>query len=102
MSESEITVAFAREHLAEYLSRVTYTKDRFVVTKHGKKIAAVIPYEDLKILEKLEEDFDVAEARKVLAEVKKKGTLPWQRPRKNWVCNLCLTRLNYPTMPFGT
>jgi prevent-host-death family protein len=82
MSESEITVAFAREHLAEYLSRVTYTKDRFVVTKHGKKIAAVIPYEDLKILEKLEEDIDIAQARKALAEVKKNGIVPWQKAKK--------------------
>jgi len=80
---SEISVAYAREHFEEYVSKVAYTKDRVVVTKHGKKVAAVIPYEDLEWLEKMEDEIDLREAKKALAEVKKKGTIPWEKVKKD-------------------
>jgi len=83
MSESEVSAAFAREHFAEYLGRVTYSKDRVVVTKHGKKVAAVVPYEDLEILEKLEETIDLQEAKARLADSKKHGTIPWKKVKKD-------------------
>jgi prevent-host-death family protein len=59
MSDNEISVAYAREHFAEYVSRVAYTKDRVVVTKHGKKVAAFVPYEDLEWLEEMENAIDL-------------------------------------------
>lgn len=83
MSENEISVAFAREHFAEYLGRVTYSKDRVIVTKHGKKIAAVVPYEDLELLEKLEEASDLKEVKLRLADAKKHGTIPWKKVKKD-------------------
>lgn len=83
MSESEISVAYAREHFAEYLGRVAFSKDRVVVTKHGKKVAAVVPYEDLELLEKLEEAIDREDAKASLSEAKKKGTIPWQKVKKD-------------------
>ena len=79
MSESEISVAYAREHFAEYLGRVTYSKDRVVVTKHGKKVAAVVPYEDLELLEKLEQAIDLEDAKAALVDAKKHGTIPWKK-----------------------
>jgi prevent-host-death family protein len=79
MSESEISVVYAREHFAEYLGRVTFSKDRVVVTKHGKKVAAVVPYEDLQLLEKLEEVIDLKEAKAALEDVKKHGTIPLEK-----------------------
>lgn len=82
MSESEISVVHAREHFAEYLGRVTYSKDRLVVTKHGKKIAAVVPYEDLRLLEQLEEAIDLKDAHAALADVKKNGSVPWKKAKK--------------------
>ena len=82
MSENEISVATVREHFAEYLGRVTYSKDRVVVTKHGKKVAAVVPYEDLELLEKLEEAADLSDVKARLAEAHKKGTIPWKKAKK--------------------
>jgi prevent-host-death family protein len=85
MSESEISVVYAREHFAEYLGRVTFSKDRVVVTKHGKKVAAVVPYEDLQLLEKLEEAIDLKDARAALADVKKHGTIPWEKVKSKFI-----------------
>jgi hypothetical protein len=39
----------------------------------GEKNTAVVPIDDLRLLEKLENRMDLADARAVLAETKKKG-----------------------------
>lgn len=39
----------------------------------GKEVAAVVPMEDLQLLEDLEDRIDLVDARAALAETKKKG-----------------------------
>ena len=72
----------ARENLAEVINRVTYAKDRVRITRRGKQVAAVVPIEDLELLEHLEDESDLREARKALADAKKHGTIPWEKARK--------------------
>jgi PHD/YefM family antitoxin component YafN of YafNO toxin-antitoxin module len=43
-------------------------KERLILTRRGKKLAAIIPVEDLELLEELEDQLDVAAARAALAE----------------------------------
>ena len=64
----------AREEFAETVNRVAYTKERILVEKHGKAVVAVVPIEDLELLQALEDRIDLAEARAALAEAKVKGT----------------------------
>ena len=66
----------AREKLAEVLNRVAYGKDRVRITRRGKEIAAVVPIEDLELIERLEDQIDLEEAEKALAEARRKGTIP--------------------------
>lgn len=66
----------AREKLAEVLNRVAYGKDRVRITRHGKEIAAVVPIEDLELIERLEDQIDLEEAEKALTEAREKGTIP--------------------------
>lgn len=82
MIATEISLAYALEHFDEFLSQVAYSKDRVVVTNHGKKVAAVVPCEDLELLEKLEEVIDMKDAKAALADVKKCGSIPWQKVKK--------------------
>jgi len=42
-----VSVANARKQLAELLNRAAYGKERFVVTRHGKEMGAIVPLEDL-------------------------------------------------------
>jgi hypothetical protein len=42
-------------------------------------VAAVVPIEDVKLLEELEDRIDLEEARAALAETKSKGTIPWEK-----------------------
>jgi prevent-host-death family protein len=64
----------AREEFAETVNRVAYTKERVLVEKHGKALVAVVPLEDLQLLQALEDRIDLTEARAALAEAKVKGT----------------------------
>jgi hypothetical protein len=42
-------------------------------------VAAVVPIEDVKLLEELEDRIDLEEARAALLETKSKGTIPWEK-----------------------
>lgn len=48
---SEVPSKEARNQFSELINRVAFGKERVVVTKHGKGIAAIIPIEDLRALE---------------------------------------------------
>jgi prevent-host-death family protein len=72
----------ARDNLAEVLNRVAYAKDRVRITRRGRDIAAVVPIEDLELIERLEDEVDLREARKALAEAEKEGTIPWDQVKK--------------------
>jgi prevent-host-death family protein len=74
----------ARENLADVLNRVAYAKVRVRITRHGKEVAAVVPIEDLELIERLEDEIDIREAEKALREAKKKGTIPLQKVREEF------------------
>ncbi|MEC4888933.1 MAG: type II toxin-antitoxin system Phd/YefM family antitoxin [Nitrospira sp.] len=66
----------AREGFSDTLNRVAFGKERVVLKRRGKEIAAVVPMDDLRLLEELEDRIDLVDARAALAETKKKGAKP--------------------------
>ena len=73
----------ARENMAEVLNRVAYAKDRVRITRRGKEVAAVVPIEDLELIERLEDEIDIREAKKALTDVRKHGAVPWEKVKKD-------------------
>jgi prevent-host-death family protein len=68
-SEKEVVDAgTAREFFSELVNRAAFGKERVVLGRRGKALAAVVPLEDLALLEKLEDHLDAAEAQEALAE----------------------------------
>ena len=63
-----ISTADARREFGEILNRVAYGKERITVTRRGKDLVAVIPVEDMQLLEELEDMADVQAAKKALKE----------------------------------
>lgn len=47
-----LSVADAKKHLSELMSRVAYNKERFLIERHGKPMAALVSVEDLARLER--------------------------------------------------
>jgi len=74
-----ISASKARSDLAEVLNRVAYKGERVLLHRRGKNVAAVVPLEDFALLEKLEDEMDLRDARAALREVRKKGTIPWEK-----------------------
>ena len=75
MCAENVTTAKARTELAEIINRTTYAKERVVLTRRGKRVAAVVSVEDLELLEAIEDRIDLDAALKSLAETGKKGTV---------------------------
>jgi prevent-host-death family protein len=77
---TRLNVSKAREQFPEIVNRAAYGKERTIVSRRGKDLAAVIPIDDLRLLERLSKKEmdrqDLADARAALKEAKEKGTIP--------------------------
>ena len=76
---TRVNATEARSEFADILNRVAYGKERIVLHRRGKNVAAMVPFEDLELIRKLEDRIDLEDARAAMAEVKKKGTIPWEK-----------------------
>ncbi len=78
----EFSFSDARSHLAEIANEVAYAGKRVVLTRKGKELVAIVSIEDLRVLESIEDRIDLDDARKALADSKKKGTTSWNSIKK--------------------
>jgi prevent-host-death family protein len=81
---TKMSTALARKRFSDVVNRAHYGKQRIALTRHGESLAAVVPFEDLQLLEKLEDQLDLEDARKAVAEAKAKGEkpVPWAKAKK--------------------
>ncbi|HEY3491018.1 MAG TPA: type II toxin-antitoxin system Phd/YefM family antitoxin [Candidatus Deferrimicrobiaceae bacterium] len=77
-----VSTVKARETFSEVVNRAAFGKERVVLTRHGKGLAAVVPIEDLRLLEAIEDEQDIRDARKAQREIAKKGTVPFADVKK--------------------
>src|SRR5437660_2847418 len=67
---AKIAVIDARKDLADILNRAAYGKERVVLTRRGKDVAAIVPIDDLNILEAIEDHMDITESEKIFERVR--------------------------------
>ena len=83
---TRLNVSKAREEFPEVVNRAAYGKERTIVSRRGKDLAAVISIDDLHLLERLAREetdrLDLEDARAALAEAEEKGTIPLEEARK--------------------
>lgn len=65
---TEHRISEARGSFSTTVNRAAFGGERVVLTRHGKRIAAVVPIADLELLESLEDAIDLDEARAALAQ----------------------------------
>ena len=76
-----IPISEVREHLADLGNRVSLRGERVIVERRGKNLFALVPVEDLELLERLEDETDIRLARKAMKE---KGlNIPWEKVKKD-------------------
>ena len=54
---------------------------RYLIHRHNKGIAAIVPVEDLALLEVIEHRRDLKAARQALEEIEREGTMPWDEAK---------------------
>lgn len=64
----------ARDQFSDLINRVSYRGERIVLERRGKDVMALVPVEDLALIEELEDRMDLEEARKRLQEPRH----PWE------------------------
>jgi len=75
MTTTSINTVEAREEFSELVNRVYHHKERIILTRRGKDIAAIVPLEDLFLLEESQSKSDLEEAVEALQEARNKGTI---------------------------
>ncbi|HKI01096.1 MAG TPA: prevent-host-death family protein [Thermoanaerobaculia bacterium] len=63
----------------DLVHRVAEQKERVVVRYEGREIGALVPLEDLAVLQRVEDQADLMEAREALAEIERDGTISWEQ-----------------------
>src|SRR5258708_32675160 len=85
MSATKMEATKVRRNFAEEMSKVAFGKQRLGIERNGKPLVAVVPMEELALLEEyveqLEDRLDVKAYREAKAEMKRTGEQPspWQR-----------------------
>jgi len=74
---TELSTSNIRKEISEAINRVQYNKERITVNRHGKKVAVLVPVEDVERLERMEEESDLRAARKAMKE--KGANIPWKQ-----------------------
>ena len=65
---SKLSASEARKKFADIVNRAEYRGERVIVRRRNRDVAAVIPIEDLHLLQKVEDRMDIKDALKALKE----------------------------------
>ncbi len=74
---SERRISEARETFSTTVNRVAFGGERVVLTRHGRRVAAVVPIEDLELIEAVEDAHDLDEVRASLADPTNRERIGW-------------------------
>ncbi len=79
----KLAVDQARRNFSDVVNRAAYGKERIVLTRRRKGVAALVPLEDLKLIEAMEDRLDAEEARRILDDPKEKR-IDYRTLRRRW------------------
>jgi prevent-host-death family protein len=75
-----LSVTEIRDNFSDAINRVAYQGERIIVRRSGRDVLAMIPIDDLALLEKIEDQIDLEDAEKIIAGTKK--WIPYEKVRK--------------------
>ena len=74
MTPISINTIDAKEGFSELINRVSHHKERIIITRRGKEIAAIVPIDDLLLLQASQNKNDLHDALSALKEARMEGT----------------------------
>jgi antitoxin (DNA-binding transcriptional repressor) of toxin-antitoxin stability system len=72
------TTSTARTALADIINRAEYAGERTIVHRRKKAVAAIIPIEDLELIERYEDALD----RRLIRKARKEKSIPLEQVKK--------------------
>jgi prevent-host-death family protein len=75
MTKILINTVEAKEQFADLVNRVAHSKEKIILTRRGKEIVAMIPVEDLLLLQQSQDKHDLREAIDSLKDVRHLGAM---------------------------
>jgi prevent-host-death family protein len=72
---TSVTAKQLKDHPTDVLGRVQCGNERVAVTRYGKEVAAVVPIEDARLLERTEDLIDAEDVLKAIEEAEREGTI---------------------------
>lgn len=75
MDTTSINTVDAKEQFSDLLNRVAHSKERIILTRRGKEIAAIISMEDLAQLEQKQDECDLEDALDALKLTRSQGSI---------------------------
>lgn len=85
MEAQHMSATAARNDFSGIINRVAYGRERLIIDRHNDAVA-VIPAEDLALLERLEREeedrIDAAEADRILADPAEER-IPWEQVKED-------------------
>ena len=78
---SDYAITTAREQFADLVNRVAYGHERVRIVRRGRGLVAVVPIEDLALIEALEDELDLDAVRAALADPSNEMPVPWEQVR---------------------
>jgi prevent-host-death family protein len=77
--DAAVPVHRARRSLADLINRTAYAGERIRLGRRGRAVAALVPLQDLELIEALEDRIDIEAARRALKEARGQKLIPWKR-----------------------
>lgn len=75
MTTTYVNTIDAKEEFSELINRVSHNKERVILMRRGKEIAAIVPLEDFISLQKSQNKNDLMDAVEALQEARNEGTI---------------------------
>jgi prevent-host-death family protein len=74
-----VSTSDARDQFSDLINRVAFGKERQILSRRGTELVAIIPIEDLRTLEHLEDATDLANSRSEMKRASRKGAKAWSK-----------------------
>ena len=79
-----VHAASARERWSDVLNRVFHAGECIIIVRHGREVAAMIPVEDVALLDHLIDQDDIEAARRVIGMGYSQRPRPWSEFKRSW------------------
>lgn len=74
----ELAIGQAEGELEKLVDRAIRNEERVLLTRDGRPVAAIVPIEEVELLERLEDEYDILMVERAIEEDRGQPSIPWE------------------------